>query len=230
MADEDKKPADAGSGAEDGKGNEKPPEENTFSEEYVKKLRGESRGRRIRIRELEQENEDLTTELAKANKGQKAAKADELLKEPVDNSQEVNEWKDKASKYEQQARLALLKTSFAIEATKHGVADPEMAFRLIKQDDKRLDLDLESGSVDGMDEVVSDLIKNASWIANKTVDPKEVPPADSAKGPGAKSPATVKPEPDADLQKSIDEAMKTGGVRGAQEVLAAQRASKEANK
>jgi len=214
--------------AEDGK-DKKDTDEKTYSEEYVKKLRGESRDRRIRIRELEDEMKELETQVAKLNKTSKKDTDENKDKTPKPESIElVNELKIEIEKAKKQTRNALLKTAYAVEAAKHGVVDPDKTFRLIDIDDKRLDVDLDKSSVDGMDELVQDLIKECSWITStQKSDNKDAPPAGGTKGPGARPPNQTQPDGATDLQKSFEKANEIGGVKGATQYLAEIRAAKE---
>jgi len=179
--------------------------------DLIAKLKTESESRKVKITELGGENDKLS----KQNKQLLAILSGGEVSEDStpDPESAMSEFKKGQELLETNMKAILLKAKFESKAAKLGVIDPDVAFKLIK-DDSRLKVNIATQQVEGMDSVLQGLQKEAPYVFNNK-DLDKAPPA-STTAPGAKPPS-AQPAPAG--QEAVDAIVKKadeiGGVNGA---------------
>jgi hypothetical protein len=125
-----------------------------------------------------------------------------------------------------QAKNALLKSAFIAKAAENNIVDPSRVFKMIDSGDERLSIDLKTGEVDGIGEIVTELIKDAPYLvkaADGTTPPPNAPT--SVPAPGSPPPTGLDKPPDknAKIEAAYKKAEETGGVKAAMEYMKAKR-------
>lgn len=188
----------------------------------LREVRAEAKKWRLKLRDQEKKNEELAEKLAKFDKMEQTLKkltgADPDTNGDMEAAIAQTQAEMQATKT--QAKSALLKSAFIAKAAEKSIIDPHRVFRMIDSGDERLSVDLKTGEVDGIDEVVADLIKEAPYLI-KTAD-GAAPPATGTPdipAPGSQPPTaqTRPPDKKAALKAAFEECEEIGGVKGATE-------------
>jgi hypothetical protein len=196
----------------------------------LQEVRTEAKNRRLELRKEQEKTEELTEKLKNYDK-MKATLKKMTGGEPDDNGDmeaaiKAHEAEMAATKA--QTKNAYLRAAFMAEAAKNNIKDPDLIFAMINSGDDRLSFDLNTGEVDGIDEIVTDLIKKAPYLV-KAADgePTPAPAVDTPNipAPGSQPPnaQTRPPDKAAELKAALEKAKETGGVKAVQEYFAEKR-------
>lgn len=146
----------------------------------IQELSAEAKKKRLRIRAQAQEIADLKAENARL-KGSKGKKGKDEDDEDDSESDEAKTLKQENESLKETLRKQTLRTEFndLLNSPKSKIKfkDPKVAFRLLDLDDVEVD---EDGEVDGLEDAIKDLAKEAPYLlvgkADKDEDDEDEPP------------------------------------------------------
>lgn len=196
----------------------------TFTIDDIKELRAEAKKWRLKLREAEGKNQEYADKMAKLDKLEATLKKLTGGEGTEDNIDEIvaKHEKEKAE-LRANAEKALLKSAFIAEAAKNNIIDPNRVFKMIDAADDRLTIDLNTGEVEGIADVVTELIKEAPYLMK--ADGQAPPATTDIKAPGSQPPKAVDRPANKDeaITAAFEKAKETGSVRGAMDFLKAKR-------
>lgn len=193
-----------------------------YTEEVHNAVKEESISRKAKIDALTAEKADLVGEAdalkIKVSKLAAIVSGDESADADIDPTELAEQFKAQTQQLEQSMETSLLKGTFMEKASKMGFQDSEIVFKMIDKNDPRLKVSLVTQSVEGLEEVLTDLVKEAPWIVKSDdADGKGKKPAPSSvAAPGAPPPSgqTGSENKDAldNLKKEAEKLIETKGT------------------